>query len=129
MTAADMETCHPNWCPTAQLALGSDPDGKPFDGKQFSCSSIVGMLLFLSNDTQPDVAFAVSQVARFAHDPKESHAAAAKMIVRHLAKTHDKGSIIRPAEKLTSHAHVDADVHVHGPEWALKARKSRSEGD
>ena len=44
------DACHPNWCPTTQLALGTDPNGKPFDGKQFSCSSTVGVLPCLSND-------------------------------------------------------------------------------
>ena len=75
LKATDMEECHPNWCPAKQPALGSDPDGEPFDGKCFDHKSIVGMLLFLTANTRPDMTCAASQVARFTHNPKESHAA------------------------------------------------------
>jgi spore germination protein GerM len=65
------------------MALGSDPDGETMR-EEWLYSSIVGMLLYLSTNTRPDIAFAVSQVARFNHSPKQSHAKAVKMIVRYL---------------------------------------------
>ena len=40
-----MENCNPNWTPAIQVALGSDPDGEPYDQKQFNYVSVAGMLL------------------------------------------------------------------------------------
>jgi hypothetical protein len=53
-------------------------------------------LLYLTTNTRPDCAFAVSQAARFSHDPKASHATAVKTIIRYLSRTSDKGMIVRP---------------------------------
>ena len=55
--------------------------------ESWSYSSICGMLLFLATSSRPDICFAVSQVCRFTHDPKQSHATAVKRIVRYLKKT------------------------------------------
>jgi hypothetical protein len=72
--------------------------------------AICGMLLYLSTNTRPDIAFAVSQVCRFSHDPKKSHATAVKVILRYLKKTHDKGLIIRPTpHQFNLELYVDAD--------------------
>jgi hypothetical protein len=79
--ATGMANCHPNWIPASPKCLGSDPDGAPMV-ESWSYPSILGMLLYLSSNTRPDISFAVSQVARFNHSPKESHATAIKMIVR-----------------------------------------------
>ena len=72
-------------------------------------ASIVGMLLYLSTNTRTDIAFAVSQVARFTSSPKQSHASAVKSIVRYLAGTIDKGMIMRPDGTMNINAYVDAD--------------------
>jgi hypothetical protein len=45
------------------------------------------MLLYLSTNTRPDIAYGVSQAARFTSSPKQSHATAVKMIVRYLIAT------------------------------------------
>ena len=68
--ATKMTDCNPNKTPTLTVALGSDKDGEPWDQSQWNCASVVGMLLHVSNNTRPDVAFAVSQVARFTACPK-----------------------------------------------------------
>jgi hypothetical protein len=78
--ASKMEDCNPNWTPASTQALGIDPDGEPID-EEWNYRSIVGMMLYLSTNTCPDIAFAVSQVARFSHNPKKSHATGVKMIV------------------------------------------------
>ena len=52
------------------------------------------MLLYLSTNTRPDIAFAVSQVCRFSANPKKPHASAIKTILRYLKKTKDKGMTI-----------------------------------
>ena len=77
--------------------------------EKWNYRSIVGMLLYLSTNTRPDISFAVSQVARFSHSPKKSHAAAVKTIVRYLARTKDKGTIVTPTGKLELDCYVDAD--------------------
>ena len=53
------------------------------------------MLLYLTTNTHPDYALAVSQAAWFSHDPKQSHTTAVKTIVRYSKITHDKGMSVR----------------------------------
>ena len=105
--ATDMEDCNPNFLP-ATGPLGSDPDGSPMEEK-WSYRSIVGMLLYLSTNTRPDIAFAVSQIARFSAQPKQSHATAVKTLVRYLKRTQDKGMILKPTGTLDLELYVDAD--------------------
>ncbi|KAI2491580.1 hypothetical protein MHU86_22985 [Fragilaria crotonensis] len=91
--ATGLQDCNPNHTPAMQACLGIDPDGEPMD-EFWNYRSIVGMLLYLSTNTRPDITFAVSQVARFNHSPKKSHAMAIKTIVRYLHRTADKGTIV-----------------------------------
>ena len=77
--------------------------------EEWSYPSIVGMLLYLSTNTRPDITFAVSQVARFGHNPKKSHVTAVKTIVRYLSRTSDKGTIVSPTGKFDLDCYVDAD--------------------
>jgi hypothetical protein len=91
--------------------------------------SIVGMLLYLSTNTRPDISFAVSQVARFNHNPKQSHAQAVKMIVRYLARTSEMGTIVKPPSTLVLDCFVDADfagLYCHDPSSSPSAVKSRT---
>ena len=83
LTSTDMQDCRPNHLPTAQTTLSSDPEGEPMC-EEWNMKSIVGMLLYLSGNTRPDIAFAVSQVCRFTVNPKQSHATAVKTIIRYL---------------------------------------------
>ena len=96
MHATDMEKCNPNKVPALKASLGSDPDGEPME-EDWNYRSVVGMLLYLSTNTRPDIAYAVSQVARFGHNPKKSHATAVKMIVRYLAGT-EQGSYLHETQ-------------------------------
>jgi hypothetical protein len=105
--AAGMTDCNPNWTPASTTPLGSDPDGEPMD-EAWNYRSIIGMLLYLTPNTRPDLAFAVSQAARFCHDPKQSHATGIKTIIRCLHRTSDKGMIVRPTETLRLENYVDA---------------------
>ena len=111
-----MQGCNPNHVPATQVALGSDPDGDPMH-EIWSYSSVIGMMLYLSTNTRPDITFAVSQVARFCSAPKQSHASAVKTIVRYLAATKDQGTIMRPTGELNVDAFCDADfAGLHGRE-------------
>ena len=71
LAAAGMTDCSPNKTPCAQLGLGSDPHGSPMEDP-WNYASIVGMLLYLTTNTRPDIAFTVSQVARFTASPKKA---------------------------------------------------------
>ena len=109
LEAAGMENCNPNSVPAAQAAVGTDKDGEPMDDS-WNYRGICGMLLYLSTNTRPDIAFAVSQVCRFGHDPKKSHATAVKTILRYLKKTCDKGIIVKPNDNAFNlDMYVDAD--------------------
>ena len=102
-----MEDCKPNNLPV-NGPLGSDPNGSPMTDA-WNYRSVIGMLLYLSTNTRVDIAFAVSQVARFSAAPKQVHASAVKSIIRYLKGTRKLGMIIRPTGKLDLDLFVDAD--------------------
>ncbi|CAJ1940546.1 unnamed protein product [Cylindrotheca closterium] len=107
LEAARMTDCNPNRIP-ATGPLGKDPDGEPMN-EEWNYRSIVGMLMYLSTNTRPDITFAVSQVARFSSEPKQSHGTAVKTILRYLKRTCTKGMIIKPTGKLNLDLFVDAN--------------------
>jgi hypothetical protein len=106
--ATNLEDCNPNWTPASTSALGMDPNGELMT-EEWSYSSIVGMLLYLSMNTRPDIAFAVSQVTPFIYSPKHSHASAVKQLVCYLSCTWDKGTIVKPTNTLQLDCYVNAD--------------------
>jgi hypothetical protein len=104
-----------------------DPDGELMT-EEWSYPSIVGMLLYLSTNTRPDIAFAVSQVTRFSYSPKQSHASAVKQIVCYLSHTWDKGTIVKPTNTLQLDCYVDADfagLYKCDPDASPTSAKSR----
>ena len=128
IAATDMENCNPKHTPALKAALGLDPDGAPMS-ESWSYPSIIGMLLYLSTNTRPDIAFAVSQVARYSHGPKQSHANAVKQIVRYLSKTRDKGIIVKPSTDLVLECYADADFagrYGRDPDTEPASVKSRT---
>ena len=62
-------------------------EGEPVDQKLYQ--QAVGSLMFLQTATRPDLSFSVNQVARFMHDPRESHWTAVKRILRYLIHTQE----------------------------------------
>ena len=104
-----MIDCNPNSVPALPAAVGSDKEGAPFN-EAWNYRGICGMLLYLSTNTRPDLACAVSQACRHSADPKQSHATAVKMILRYLKGSHDKGLIVKPTKnELNLDMYVDAD--------------------
>lgn len=82
--------------------------------------SAIGKLLFLSTRTRPDIAFAVSNVAKFANNPTELHWKAVKHIIRYLAGTVTHGIQYQKGDTLECHGYSDSD-------WAgIDDRKSTS---
>ena len=77
--------------------------------KSWDNASIIGMLMYLANNTRPDIAHAVHACARYTHHPKKSHAGAVKHILRYLKGTMDKGMILDPSNKHELDCYVDSD--------------------
>jgi hypothetical protein len=94
--------------PAASEALASDTDGEPPDGT-YSYASVVGMLQYLQGHSRPDITFAVSQCARYVHQPRRSHEKALERIGQYLKATQDEGLILRPSGELNIDCYVDAD--------------------
>ena len=92
--------------PNEPLALASDSE--PF-AEDFNYASVVGMLLYLCNNSRPDIAFATNQCARHCFNPKKIHGEYLKRIGRYLKGTKDKGLIIPHPANLDINRYVDAD--------------------
>ena len=103
-----MQNASPKDTPAAAEPLGADKDGAPFQ-EDWSYPAAIGMLLYLSSNTRPDLQFAVHQAARFTHNPKHSHAQAVKRIVRYLVGTREHGTVFKPDVSEGLNCYVDAD--------------------
>ena len=107
--------------PAACEPLGTDKFGAPFK-EDWSYPAVVGMLLYLSSNTRPDIQFAVHQVARFSHCPRHSHAQAVKRIVRYLIGTRERGTFFVPDLEQGLDCCVEVDFAGCG---AMKMNKIR----
>ena len=76
------------WAQGTKLLKATD-DSELFDATLYK--SAVGMLLYLSGWTRPDIAFAVSNVARFCSRPTKEHWVAVKCILKYLKGTANYG--------------------------------------
>jgi hypothetical protein len=63
----------------------------------------------LEKSTRPDIAYAVHQCARFSSNPKKSHEAAVRRIVRYLQGTKNKGINFKVDKSRSFECWVDAD--------------------
>jgi hypothetical protein len=97
-----------NSTPASPKTLGKDENGDPCC-ERWSYGSVVGMMMYLSSNSRPDIAFAVHQCARFTHCPKRSHEQALKQIARYLKGTKNRGMVIKPSTDLTLDLWCDAD--------------------
>jgi hypothetical protein len=81
---------------------------------------LVGRLLYLCH-TRPDIAFAVSVVSRYMHEPRSEHLEAVYRILRYLKGTPGKGLWFK------SNGHLDVDGYCDA-DWAscLDDRRSTS---
>ena len=105
----DIGTVNGKATPSEGRPLVKDHNGEPATGN-FNYSSVVGMLLYLSGHTRPDIAYAVNCAARYMFCPKKSHEEGLKRIGRYLKSTRDRGLIFNPSgEKLKIDCYPDAD--------------------
>jgi hypothetical protein len=58
---------------------------------QYPYKEAIGALLYLANCSRPDIAFAVSVLARASNEPTKRHWAGIKQVLRYLARTQDYG--------------------------------------
>ena len=94
--------------PACTIPLGTDADG-PRCQLSWDYASVIGMLMYLTLNSQPDIQFAVHQCARFTHNPRASHKQAVLRICCYLKGTWDKGLIFRLKASLALDCYVDAD--------------------
>ena len=104
----DLKLTKPKGTPAERKPLIKDENGPPRQ-ESFNYASVVGMLLYLSGHTRPDLTYSVSQVARFMFAPNRLHEDAIKRIGRYLVGTWDKGMILKPTTLLNINAYPDAD--------------------
>jgi hypothetical protein len=107
LTRTKMSTAKPISSPMAANSSLSKFSGSSF-GDITLYRSTVGALQYLSL-TRPDIAFAVSKVSQFMHDPRDIHWSAVKRILRYLKFTIDHGLLIRKCSSTQLFAYSDAD--------------------
>eukprot|EP00956_Cyclotella_meneghiniana_P035535 scaffold115810_cov49-Cyclotella_meneghiniana.AAC.1 len=94
--------------PAEVAPLPKDADGIPAD-RTIHYASVIGMLLYLSGHSRPDIAYAVHQCARYTFKPTTRHVAALKRIGRYLKGTKSQGLILKPSKDLNIDCYPDAD--------------------
>ena len=104
-----MENCKPVKNPvstTSRLAKATEEDSI-VDKELYP--SIVGSLLYLATMTRPDIAFAVSDVAKFCCKPNSSHWTAVKRVLRYIKGTINLGLLYTKNESKQCIGFSDSD--------------------
>ena len=105
-------TDHCNRLPTptkVQSPLGTDANGS--ETKRYFTNSydfVIGMMLYLTSNTRPDISFSVHQCAGFTHNTKASHKATVNRIFWYLQDTKDNDLVSNPSKKLVTNCYADA---------------------
>ncbi|XP_074323558.1 secreted RxLR effector protein 161-like [Apium graveolens] len=85
-------------------------------GPEVPYLSAIGALMYLANNTRPDIAFAVNLLARFSSDPSKRHRDGIKNILRYLHRTIDLGLFFLNNSKSQLVGYADAgyfsDPHI-----------------
>ena len=97
--------------PALSDPLPRDLDDDPFDNTSFNYTSVVGMCMYLCNNSRPDLAFAVNQCSRHSHRPTMKNAEYLKRVGHYLlTTTRDEGMIFSPSNSLKMDCfYVDAN--------------------
>jgi hypothetical protein len=94
--------------PAEASPLPKDVNGEPAAGN-INYAATIGMLLYLSGCSRPDIAFAVHQCARYTFKPTRRHELALIRIGRYLKGTKNEGLIMLPRDKPSVDCYSDAD--------------------
>ena len=81
-------------------------EGSSVDKERYQ--KLIGRLIYLSH-TRPDIAYSVSVVNQFMHDPKEEYLQAIYRILHYLKATSGKGILFQKRGELTLESYTDAD--------------------
>ena len=108
LSTMNLTDCNGCDTPAATSPLHADKDGPAFE-ESWPYDSVIGMMMYLANNTRPDIAYAVHQAARFTHYPRQSHAIGIKRIARYLKRTKTEGMYLCPEECFRVDCYVDAD--------------------
>lgn len=112
--------------PAEAAPLPKDANGDPAVGN-VNYAAVVGMMLYLSGHSRPDIAFAVHQVACYTFKPTRRHEQALTRIGRYLKGTQDKGLIMTPTSTPRVDCFPDADfAGLYGHEDSQDPHCARS---
>jgi hypothetical protein len=112
--------------PAETSPLPKDADGSPASGS-FNYAAAVGMLVYLSGHSRPDIAFAVHQCARYTFHPTRRHNLALIRIGPYLKGTLDKGLTMTPSSAPCIDCFPDADfAGLYGHEDSRDPHCARS---
>jgi formate dehydrogenase assembly factor FdhD len=99
LTTMNLEECNGCQTPATSEPLHADIDG-PTSKESWKYDSVVGMMMYLANNTYPEKTYAVHQAARFTHQPRHSHAIGVKRIARYLKQIKNEGMLFCPQTPL-----------------------------
>ena len=94
-------------CPSAEAAA-------VMADQQRHYRSVLASIIYITNWTRPDVAYTVSKLCRFMHNPGEEHIKALKRLLRYLAGTADYGLRYDFSNGWNSAAHKNCKAAIHG---------------
>jgi Reverse transcriptase (RNA-dependent DNA polymerase) len=107
LTEVGMLECKPVETPVAiNEKLGEFEDQVPTNKERYQ--RLVGKLIYLSH-TRPDIAYAVTLVSQFMHNPSEDHMNAVIRIIRYLKGSPGKGIQFRKNGRSDIMGYTDAD--------------------
>jgi hypothetical protein len=98
----NMDKAYPSKTPMVVRALEKDTnliwprqEGEEVLGSEYPYLSVIGVLMYLANNTRPDIAFAVNLLARYSVTPTMCNWNGVKDVLRYLQGTSDLGLSIR----------------------------------
>jgi hypothetical protein len=77
-------------------------------GPEVPYLSVIGALMYLANNTRPDIIFSVNVLARYSSDPTRRHWNRIKHVLRYLCGTRDMGLFYRKNTKSKLVGYADA---------------------
>ena len=103
-----------NECKPVSIPVNPDVKLSTNEAQDSECSqkmyqSAVGSLMYLSTKKRPDIAYAVSIVARFSSNPSNQHWTAVKRICRYLKGTVTLGLLYKKKDSDEIIGYSDAD--------------------
>ncbi|CAM8902188.1 unnamed protein product [Rhodiola kirilowii] len=94
----NMDKAHPLSTPMVvrSLSIEKDPfrprsNDEEILGPEVPYLSAIGALMYLANNTRPDISFAVNLLARYSSSPTKRHWSGVKHVLRYLRGTNDMG--------------------------------------